>query len=134
MTGCCNAEFACVPNLKDTACSTGALNHLQGTILYSSPAGEGMRLEYPFGPFITDPFYSLFIGFVLRFCLTRTPGLRNHGWECVRSQSKLHRKSRQIAIWLCHCPDCMHIYSIWNQIIGCLNCQYSCYHIFIVVH
>lgn len=33
-------------DFQDTACSTGALNHLQGTILYSSPAGEGMRLEF----------------------------------------------------------------------------------------
>ncbi|QDP16909.2 hypothetical protein Tsubulata_070004 [Turnera subulata] len=33
-------------DFQDTACSTGALNHLQGTVLYSSPAGEGMRLEY----------------------------------------------------------------------------------------
>nr|GME16533.1 U2 small nuclear ribonucleoprotein B'' isoform X2 [Ipomoea batatas] len=32
-------------DFKDTACSTEALSHLQGTILYSSP-GEGMRLEY----------------------------------------------------------------------------------------
>ncbi|KAF5736174.1 E3 ubiquitin-protein ligase RBBP6 isoform X1 [Tripterygium wilfordii] len=32
---------------QDTSCSTGALNHLQGTILYSSPAGESMRLDYP---------------------------------------------------------------------------------------
>ncbi|XP_024975167.1 uncharacterized protein LOC112513206 [Cynara cardunculus var. scolymus] len=30
----------------DTACSTEALNHLQGTVLYSSVSGEGMRLEY----------------------------------------------------------------------------------------
>ncbi|KVI02680.1 Nucleotide-binding, alpha-beta plait [Cynara cardunculus var. scolymus] len=29
----------------DTACSTEALNHLQGTVLYSSVSGEGMRLE-----------------------------------------------------------------------------------------
>ncbi|KAJ6419850.1 hypothetical protein OIU84_029886 [Salix udensis] len=34
-------------DFQDTASSTGALNHLQGTILYSSVAGEGMRLEYP---------------------------------------------------------------------------------------
>ncbi|XP_022977595.1 U1 small nuclear ribonucleoprotein A isoform X2 [Cucurbita maxima] len=33
-------------DFQDTACSTGALNHLQGSILYSSPPGEGMRLEY----------------------------------------------------------------------------------------
>uniref|UniRef100_A0A516IJE5 RRM domain-containing protein n=1 Tax=Turnera subulata TaxID=218843 RepID=A0A516IJE5_9ROSI len=33
--------------VQDTTCSTGALNHLQGTVVYSSPAGEGMRLEYP---------------------------------------------------------------------------------------
>ncbi|KAG8641196.1 hypothetical protein MANES_13G120300v8 [Manihot esculenta] len=33
-------------DFQDTSCSTGALHHLQGTILYSSPAGEGMRLEY----------------------------------------------------------------------------------------
>ncbi|KAJ8770729.1 hypothetical protein K2173_021376 [Erythroxylum novogranatense] len=31
----------------DTACSTEALNLLQGTVLYSSPPGEGFRLEYP---------------------------------------------------------------------------------------
>lgn len=33
--------------VQDTTCSTGALNHLQGAILHSSAAGEGMRLEYP---------------------------------------------------------------------------------------
>ncbi|KAM1362359.1 hypothetical protein PS1_027717 [Malus domestica] len=33
-------------DFQDTACSTGALSHLQGTFLYSSTAGEGMRLEY----------------------------------------------------------------------------------------
>lgn len=33
--------------VQDTASSTEALNHLQGTKLYSSPPGEGMRLEYP---------------------------------------------------------------------------------------
>ncbi|KAM3709258.1 hypothetical protein ACB098_02G160600 [Castanea mollissima] len=33
-------------DFQDTPSSTGAMNHLQGTILYSSPAGEGMRLEY----------------------------------------------------------------------------------------
>ncbi|KAK1276924.1 hypothetical protein QJS04_geneDACA001582 [Acorus gramineus] len=34
-------------DFQDTACSTAALNHLQGMILYSSAGGEGMRLEYP---------------------------------------------------------------------------------------
>ncbi|KAJ8764512.1 hypothetical protein K2173_006252 [Erythroxylum novogranatense] len=34
-------------DFQDTACSTEALNHLQGTLLYSSPLGGGMRLEYP---------------------------------------------------------------------------------------
>ncbi|XP_062150544.1 RNA-binding protein L isoform X2 [Alnus glutinosa] len=33
-------------DFQDTACSTGALNHLQGTLLYSSVAGEGMRLQF----------------------------------------------------------------------------------------
>ncbi|XP_065875495.1 RNA-binding protein L [Euphorbia lathyris] len=33
-------------DFQDTASSTGALNHLQGTVLYSSSASEGMRLEY----------------------------------------------------------------------------------------
>ncbi|KAI8020054.1 RNA-binding protein with multiple splicing 2 [Camellia lanceoleosa] len=33
-------------DFQDAACSSEALNHLQGTILYSSPPGEGMRLEY----------------------------------------------------------------------------------------
>ncbi|XP_076947212.1 uncharacterized protein LOC143619071 [Bidens hawaiensis] len=34
-------------DFSDTACSSEALNHLQGTVLRSSVAGEGMRLEYP---------------------------------------------------------------------------------------
>ncbi|KAF5961344.1 hypothetical protein HYC85_002553 [Camellia sinensis] len=33
-------------DFQDTACSTEARNHLQGTILYSSLPGEAMRLEY----------------------------------------------------------------------------------------
>ncbi|KAL4568742.1 hypothetical protein LXL04_024357 [Taraxacum kok-saghyz] len=33
-------------DFEDTACSSEALNHLQGTVLYSSVSGEGMRLEY----------------------------------------------------------------------------------------
>ncbi|XP_057806666.1 uncharacterized protein LOC131021482 isoform X4 [Salvia miltiorrhiza] len=33
-------------DFQDTACSTEALSHLQGTALYSSTSGEGMRLEY----------------------------------------------------------------------------------------
>ncbi|KAJ4962578.1 hypothetical protein NE237_022517 [Protea cynaroides] len=33
-------------DFQDVDCSTGALNHLQGTRLYSSIDGEGMRLEY----------------------------------------------------------------------------------------
>ncbi|KAL7609800.1 uncharacterized protein LOC111911608 [Lactuca sativa] len=33
-------------DFDDTACSSEALNHLQGTVLYSSVSGEGMRLEY----------------------------------------------------------------------------------------
>ncbi|WCJ31217.1 RNA-binding (RRM/RBD/RNP motifs) family protein [Euphorbia peplus] len=33
-------------DFQDTSSSTLALNHLQGTVLYSSSAGEGMRLEF----------------------------------------------------------------------------------------
>ncbi|XP_028764051.1 uncharacterized protein LOC114722239 isoform X6 [Neltuma alba] len=33
-------------DFQDVASSTGALNSLQGTVLYSSAAGEGMRLAY----------------------------------------------------------------------------------------
>ncbi|KAK3221873.1 hypothetical protein Dsin_008898 [Dipteronia sinensis] len=33
-------------DFQDTASSTASLNSLQGTILYSSPAGDGMRLEF----------------------------------------------------------------------------------------
>lgn len=33
-------------DFQDTACSTEALTHLQGTVLQSSTSGEGMRLEY----------------------------------------------------------------------------------------
>ncbi|XP_024019529.1 U1 small nuclear ribonucleoprotein A isoform X2 [Morus notabilis] len=32
-------------DFQDTACSTGARNHLQGTVLFSS-TGEGMRIEF----------------------------------------------------------------------------------------
>ncbi|XP_030499956.2 RNA-binding protein L isoform X3 [Cannabis sativa] len=45
MQGTYGAPVAFV-DFEDTACSTEALNHLQGTVLYSSPAGEGMRLEF----------------------------------------------------------------------------------------
>ncbi|GJU53035.1 nucleotide-binding alpha-beta plait domain-containing protein [Tanacetum coccineum] len=48
-------------DFADTACSTEALNHLQGTVLYSSISGEGMRLE---------------------FSLTTNLGLLSQGWEC----------------------------------------------------
>lgn len=33
-------------DFQDTACSTEALNQLQGTLLHSSPAGDGIRLEF----------------------------------------------------------------------------------------
>ncbi|KMT09741.1 hypothetical protein BVRB_6g127240 isoform A [Beta vulgaris subsp. vulgaris] len=33
-------------DFQDTACSTEALGQLQGTVLFSDPAGDGMRLEY----------------------------------------------------------------------------------------
>ncbi|KAL3525673.1 hypothetical protein ACH5RR_014045 [Cinchona calisaya] len=33
-------------DFQDSATSTEALNHLQGTVLYSSPPSQGMRLEY----------------------------------------------------------------------------------------
>lgn len=33
-------------DFQDTASSTEALNQLQGTVLYSSTSGEGLRLEY----------------------------------------------------------------------------------------
>lgn len=45
MQGTYGAPVAFV-DFQDTACSTGALNQLQGAILYSSSGGEGMRLEY----------------------------------------------------------------------------------------
>lgn len=32
---------------QDTACSSEALTHVQGTVLQSSTSMEGMRLEYP---------------------------------------------------------------------------------------
>ncbi|KAM7516499.1 hypothetical protein LguiA_006082 [Lonicera macranthoides] len=35
-------------DFQDAACSSEARNRLQGTILYSSPPGKGLRLEYPF--------------------------------------------------------------------------------------
>lgn len=52
---------------QDTACSTEALGHLQGTILYSSTSGEGMRLEYPlflFDLIATQPFSIHAVPFV----------------------------------------------------------------------
>jgi hypothetical protein len=52
--------------MQDIPSATGALNSLQGTILYSSPAGEGMRLEYPL---ITSISFFL-LGFIsfMYFC------------------------------------------------------------------
>ncbi|KAJ1414487.1 RNA-binding domain superfamily [Sesbania bispinosa] len=51
-------------DFQDIGSSTEALNSLQGTILHSSPAGEGMRLE------ILD--------------------MLNRAWVCERSPSNLH--------------------------------------------
>ncbi|XVE87083.1 hypothetical protein DITRI_Ditri18aG0087900 [Diplodiscus trichospermus] len=48
-------------DFQDTACSTGAMNSLQGTILFSSPAGDGMRLD--------------------------NPDMQNQGWVCEGSVS-----------------------------------------------
>lgn len=45
MQGTYGAPVAFV-DFQDTACSTEALGRLQGTVLYSSTSGEGMRLEY----------------------------------------------------------------------------------------
>lgn len=33
--------------LQDVSCSSEALHTLQGTVLYSSLTGEGLRLQYP---------------------------------------------------------------------------------------
>jgi len=119
--------LACLPHLKDTACSTGALNHLQGTLLYSSVAGEGMRLQYPL---ITDSFYFCEKKSGQRVFLTRIAGLRNHGWECGRSRSKLLITRRYtyddhlvVLIVFTVCTSC---YSILNLNTGCLN-QCSCW-------
>ncbi|XP_020978608.1 U2 small nuclear ribonucleoprotein B'' 2 isoform X1 [Arachis ipaensis] len=45
-------------DFQDVNNSSEALHNLQGTILHSSAAGEGMRLEYPF---VTSPAYSSFL-------------------------------------------------------------------------
>ncbi|KAH9663676.1 putative RNA-binding protein [Citrus sinensis] len=49
-------------DFQDTVSSTAALNNLQGTILYSSPTSDGIRLE---------------------FRLMRNLDLQNQGWECL---------------------------------------------------
>jgi hypothetical protein len=52
VTKCCRISFK-------YACSIEALNHLQGTVLYSSVSSEGIRLEYPLNlqlPFFNNPF------------------------------------------------------------------------------
>jgi hypothetical protein len=53
--------------LQDTACSTEALNHLQGTVLYSSVSGEGMRLEYPLN--LQLPFFFFFFLITPSLCI-----------------------------------------------------------------
>ncbi|KZV39739.1 hypothetical protein F511_08201 [Dorcoceras hygrometricum] len=84
-------------DFQDTACSSEALNRLQGTILYSSTSGEGMRLEYPLITVHTPPVISLllffsdqnsFLGFLLvcfcddeRFFLIENLDLQSRGWE-----------------------------------------------------
>lgn len=88
--------------MQDIPSATVALNSLQGTILYSSPAGEGMRLEYPLATIIASFFVGFyFISFIcfsrvafLYFtlydiCLTRILDMLNRGWVCGGSRSKL---------------------------------------------
>ncbi|OMO56625.1 hypothetical protein CCACVL1_26411 [Corchorus capsularis] len=72
-------------DFQDTASSTGAMNSLQGTILYSSPPGDGMRLEYPL-----DITFILLIAFhvsFLRFFLMSNPDTQSHGWECEGNEN-----------------------------------------------
>lgn len=85
--------------MQDIPSATVALNSLQGTILYSSPAGEGMRLEYPLVTIIASFFVGFyfiyffgvaFLYFMLyNICLTRILDMLNRGWVCGGSRSKL---------------------------------------------
>jgi len=63
--------------MQDIPSATVALNSLQGTILYSSPAGEGMRLEYP----LTTIIASFFVGFY--FISFVFPGLHFFTSRCM---------------------------------------------------
>ncbi|XP_059594664.1 RNA-binding protein L isoform X1 [Vitis vinifera] len=84
-------------DFQDTPCSTGALNHLQGTVLYSSPAGEGMRIEYPFHElnfliFFSHPLSSFILS--PKILLNENSGMLNQGWDCGESRSKC-KKNKQ---------------------------------------
>lgn len=74
---------------QDTASSTDALSHLQGTALYSSTTGEGMRLEYPFDLFANFPYlvsHHIFCYVWTSFpvnSLNPNQDLQNLGWACV---------------------------------------------------
>ncbi|KAJ8434456.1 hypothetical protein Cgig2_025426 [Carnegiea gigantea] len=58
-------------DFQDTASSTEALNQLQGTVLYSSTSGEGLRLEYPFQCKAVDCSFPSFIYFTLLYAKSR---------------------------------------------------------------
>ena len=84
--------------IQDTNFSTAALNHLQGTILYSSPGGDGIRLEYPLRIHIQIfiPLYSSIPPAV--FCLMRKLGMQNQGWECEGRRSNYTQKEGVIIL------------------------------------
>lgn len=117
-----NFSFCFLQSCKDIACSTGAMNHLKdNSVLINSWRGLAVTvsLENKF-------YYAIHLDYFLSqgFCLIWNSGMRNHGWESVRSQRKLHMTRRNSAIWFCHCLSCMHISCIsYCQKITCLNAR-----------
>lgn len=85
--------------MQDVETATAALNSLQGTILYSSAAGEGMRLEYPlatsilfslsgFSLFLFGGLHCFFTS-CLWYFLNKNLDMPNRGWVCGGRRSKL---------------------------------------------
>ena len=92
--------------LQDVASSASALNQLQGTVLYSSPSREGMRLEYPFKMCYA---FLLFLSLCSIVILMRNSDMQNHGWESGGSPGKITQQVK------CTCFSWMHHGIHYNQ-------------------
>ncbi|KAL5987731.1 hypothetical protein ACLOJK_035483 [Asimina triloba] len=115
---------------SDVASSTGALNHLQGTLLYSS-VGEGMRLEQGYDSICVLGF-SLAMGrkcpqnsipFLNWVFLTRNSGMQNQGWECASVKEHEFQQKQE---WYSAQPNDVNVFyaSLLDHVAVSVNYSY----------